>query len=278
MRGCVVVILSLCLCATVWGQTTPSATPAPTRQITPSHIPTPSATRTPFPSIARNYNQSGDITMVIDDFTAGTWQRVAWQTKDGNQQLTSNYEATMPCEEAIVGCSRSMKLQADANATDDVGGSATILPHVYYRVPGSCWFRPPNTNSSVLTLQYDGDNDPNSVNVHGLGGMDWTVNGRSKAIVYSVIAGYGAVRSIDFELYDIHGNQCVGSLPQQNEDCHHFVPQAFFLHQFVGNCDMKQIGAFQMHLVAVDSYDELALGRIQLVSFVDPNWLAGARC
>jgi len=219
--------------------------------------------------------------MVIDDFTTGHWQDVSWHTIDGQPKLTSNFDAPMPCGETILGCSRSMILQVNPNisASEFQGGAAVIMPHVYFRVPGSCWFIPVSQNQSALTLQYDGDNDPNSLNMQGLGGVDFTANGRSQALMFSVI-GSNTVSSIDVEFYDIDGKQCWISMSEDSENCHNFVPQAIFFHQLTGNCNMRQIGAFQLRLVSREngSSGSFALGRIQLVDFVDPDWISGARC
>jgi len=215
--------------------------------------------------------------MVIDDFSAGHGQRVAWRSRHG-QELTSNFEPPQPCAQAIVGCSRSMKLQVNTTGTSFVEyGGATIMPHVYFHQEGSCWFIPANPNvTSQLTLQYDGDDDPNSLNIHGLGGMDFTSGGRAQAILYSVFGVYDTVQSIEFQFYDIHGKQCTGTAPGVT-NCHYYLPQPFFLRQLSGDCNMQQIGAFQM-IVEPAGYDAVALGRIQLVDFVHPDLLPGARC
>jgi len=214
--------------------------------------------------------------MLIDDFKEGTWQTVA-AVGHHSPWLVSNYEQPPPCGESLLGCSRSIILQCNNTDTVSMG---TVLPAVFFRVPGSIWFAPFG-DGTTLTLQYDGDDDPNSLNIHGLGGMDFTVHNRSQAVLFSVIAGYGAVQTIRFEMYDIYGGVCVGEKTEDTMNCHNFVPQALLLHQFSGGCDMKAIGAFQLTLISNGNANggSLALGRISLVDFVDIDKLSqGARC
>ena len=131
------------------------------------------------------FNVTNAVEFIIDDFSLGTHQNVGMNLDQSGYTPKNQSNFYSPgCTDVLLGCSRSMIMKLFTLNYEGPIIASILRENQFFRVPGSCYINPGHSENSV-TLQYDSDQDPSYLNVTGLGGIDFTAQGRAVGILFS---------------------------------------------------------------------------------------------